>query len=52
MYRRAIAIRSLLARHVSELDVEKEEFLVNQLCVPQEWIEEAKVSYALFTELK
>ncbi|KAF8609715.1 hypothetical protein BDV93DRAFT_465151 [Ceratobasidium sp. AG-I] len=39
---RMVAIRSLLARHVSELDEEKEEFLINQLCVPQEWIEEAK----------
>ncbi|KAG8680496.1 hypothetical protein FRC08_016255 [Ceratobasidium sp. 394] len=40
---RSIAIKSLLTRHVAELDPEKEEFLVNQLCVPQEWIEEAKV---------
>ncbi|KAG9092490.1 hypothetical protein FS749_015685 [Ceratobasidium sp. UAMH 11750] len=39
---RSIAIKSLLTRHVAELDPEKEEFLVNQLCVPQEWIEEAK----------
>ncbi|KAG9123969.1 DNA-directed DNA polymerase gamma mip1 [Ceratobasidium sp. 392] len=39
---RAIAIKSLLTRHVADLDPEKEEFLVNQLCVPQEWIEEAK----------
>ncbi|KAG8725116.1 hypothetical protein FRC09_008459 [Ceratobasidium sp. 395] len=39
---RSIAIKSLLTRHVADLDAEKEDFLVNQLCVPQEWIEEAK----------
>ncbi|KAJ1311780.1 hypothetical protein OPQ81_010246 [Rhizoctonia solani] len=39
---RLIAIKALLARHVSELDEEKEEFLINQLCIPHDWIEEAK----------
>ncbi|QRV91192.1 nucleoporin [Ceratobasidium sp. AG-Ba] len=39
---RSIAIKSLLARHIEELDSEREEFLLNQLCVPAEWIAEAK----------
>ncbi|CAE6486531.1 unnamed protein product [Rhizoctonia solani] len=46
---RLIAIKALLARHVSELDEEKEEFLVNQLCIPQDWIEEAKAIISQYT---
>ncbi|CAE6530170.1 unnamed protein product [Rhizoctonia solani] len=46
---RLIAIKALLSRHVSELDEEKEEFLINQLCVPQDWIEEAKAVISQYT---
>ncbi|CAE6383898.1 unnamed protein product [Rhizoctonia solani] len=46
---RLIAIKALLARHVSELDEEKEEFLINQLCVPHDWIEEAKAVISQYT---
>ncbi|CAE7229687.1 unnamed protein product [Rhizoctonia solani] len=46
---RLIAIKALLARHVSELDEEKEDFLINQLCVPHDWIEEAKAVISQYT---
>ncbi|CAE6428515.1 unnamed protein product [Rhizoctonia solani] len=46
---RLIAIKSLLVRHVSELDEEKEEFLINQLCIPHDWIEEAKAIISQYT---
>ncbi|KAG8759967.1 hypothetical protein FRC11_001141, partial [Ceratobasidium sp. 423] len=46
---RLIAIKALLSRHVSELDEEKEEFLINQLCIPHDWIEEAKAVISQYT---
>ncbi|KAH7345325.1 nuclear protein 96-domain-containing protein [Rhizoctonia solani] len=46
---RLIAIKGLLSRHVLELDEEKEEFLINQLCIPHDWIEEAKAVIFQYT---
>jgi len=41
---RRAAVKELLARNAEFNDLEREEFLVDQLQIPAEWISEAKVT--------